>query len=126
MIALLRFFLHGFLIDETLAGYMPKNTVWQLTEMDGVAVSAQITIRFHARGSVTGQAPCNRYQAHQTAPYPWIRIERLVATKRACPNLALETRYLTQLQSMTLSEISGPVLLLRTETGDTLAFRTAD
>ena len=103
MIALLRFFLHGFLIDETLAGYMPKNTVWQLTEMDGVAVSA-----------------------HQTAPYPWIRIERLVATKRACPNLALETRYLTQLQSMTLSEISGPVLLLSTETGDTLAFRTAD
>lgn len=122
MIAFLAFFLHGFFTDETLAGYMPDKTVWRLTEMDGATVQTPITIQFGPRGTVTGQAPCNRYQALQTVPYPWFRLEGLVSTKRACPDLAQESRFFETLQSMTLSEVSGPILLLRTESGAVLAF----
>ena len=120
------FFLHGFFADESVAGYMPKDTIWTLTELDGDAVDPGITALFERGGALSGQAPCNRYRTTQTAPYPWFRIDPIQATKRACPDLALETRYFSLLAAMTLAELSGPVLLLSNDAGQTMVLEALD
>ena len=56
-------------------------------------------------------------------PYPWIKIENIAATKRACPDLAAESAYFTSLQAMTLSEVLGDVLILSNDEGDEMVFR---
>ena len=52
-----------------------------------------------------------------------IKIEDVAATKRACPDLAAENAYFTALQSMTLSEVLGNVLILSNDAGDEMVFR---
>lgn len=108
--------------DETISGYLPQGSLWQLVEMDGAAFVATATITFPAEGQVTGGAPCNRYTATQTAPYPWVSIEAIALTRRACPELAAEQRFVTALGEMTLAETSDTVLILSDEAGRRLVF----
>lgn len=115
-----------FFTDESLAGYVPNDTIWVLAEMDALPVQPRITLRFAHGQDAYGQAPCNSYRATLAAPYPWFALGPILSTKRACPDLALENRYFTTLQTMSLAEVSGPVLLLSNDTGDTLVFQAAN
>lgn len=108
--------------DETISGYVGGQTLWQLSELDGKPFREKATLRFEAEGRITGQAPCNRYFASQTAPYPWIAIGPVGSTKRACPALKDEYAYLSALPKMTLAEVSGPVLILSTDEGPFMVF----
>lgn len=109
--------------DETVAGY--AGGLWQLTERDGIPVTAAITLDLSDPGQISGTAPCNRYSATQTAPYPWVEIGPIATTRRACPDLQAEQAYLALLSRMTLAEVSGPVLILSNDMGETLSFRLA-
>ncbi|MEL6690534.1 MAG: META domain-containing protein [Pseudomonadota bacterium] len=120
-IALLAF-IGGCAADETISGYLDTGTTWQLTEMNGAPFGATATIQFPEEGSVTGKAPCNRYTASQAAPYPWIDIGPIAATKLACPELAAEGTFFAALDAMTLAEVSGPVLILNGENGEEMIF----
>ncbi len=70
--------------DETVTGY-GGDRLWTLVEMDGTAFNARATLRFGEDGKVSGQAPCNRYFSTQTAPYPWLDLGPIGATKMALP-----------------------------------------
>ena len=118
---ILPFLLEGCWTDETVSGY--ASGVFVLEEMRGVAVSERVTISFPEEGAVVGEAPCNGYRARQGVPYPWIRVEGIVATKRACPGLALEAAYFAALKAATLVEASGGVLILSDDAGELLVFR---
>ena len=102
--------LAGCLRDETISGFVPENAVWTLTEGPGLPAGA--TIAFPQPGQVTGQAPCNRYTAVQSAPYPWIDIKLGAVTKMACPALDQEADYFAALSAATLVEVVGDVLIL--------------
>lgn len=112
--------------DETVSGYSAADIVWQLAELDGAPFKARATMEFPEEGKITGDAPCNRYFGGQTAPYPWFRAEKIGATRMACPDLDLETKFLEALQSMTLAEVAGDTLLLSNDAGREMLFRVAN
>jgi heat shock protein HslJ len=109
--------------DETLSGYGAAGQVWELRQLDGIPFSATATITFPEAGQIAGQAPCNRYSGQQSAPYPWFEVRGVAATRMACPDLALESAFFEALAAMTLSEISGPVMILSNTEGREMLFR---
>lgn len=115
--------LASYLADETITAYGGADVIWTLTEMDRAPFTARATLVFEDGGAVYGQAPCNRFRATQSVPYPWIEIGPIMATKMACPDLEAEDAYLTALQEMTLAEVSGPVLILSNDEGREMVFR---
>jgi heat shock protein HslJ len=117
--------LAGYLQDETLSGFAQRDAVYVLEEIDGAPPPGQATIRFPATGAVTGEGPCNRYSAAQTAPYPWFAIGPIAATRRACPDLAFEAVFFEALTEMSLADALGPVLILSNDAGREMVFRAA-
>lgn len=111
--------------DETVSGYAGAGSVWRLTEMAGAPAPADITLALPRAGRIEGQGPCNRYSGGQAVPYPWFEAVEVVATKRACPDLAAETAYLRLLSGMTLAEVLGDVLILTDDADRSLVFRRA-
>jgi heat shock protein HslJ len=109
--------------DETVSGYADPGAVYVLRELDGAVFPARATISFPQAGRVAGAGPCNSYSAQQTAPYPWIRIETIVATRRGCADLGLEVAFFTGLRSATLVEVAGDVLILSDDAGGQMVFR---
>lgn len=109
--------------DETISAY-GQGDDYVLQELNGKVVNVPITLNIADSGQISGQAPCNRYSADQTAPYPWFALGPIISTRRACPELALESEYLTLLAQMTEAEVSGPILILSNEAKDALVFQT--
>lgn len=107
--------------DETVTSY-GGDRLWTLTEIDDAPFPSRATIRFGEEGKVSGNAPCNRYFTTQTAPYPWLELAPIGATKMACPDLAAETAYFTALAAMTLVEVNGDVMILSNEAGRKMVF----
>lgn len=108
--------------DESVAAYDGGN-IWQLYELDRAPFTARATLLFDEGGKVSGQGPCNSFFAEQTKPYPWIGIEKIGATRMACPDLQLESTYFDALAGMTLAEVSGDVLILSNDAGRQMLFR---
>ena len=109
--------------DETVSGYADSDAVYSLTEFDGAAFSSTATITFPEAGRVAGEAPCNLWSATQSAPYPWIELGPIAATRRACPDLEAETMFFEALGAMTIAEVSGDVLILSNDGGRSMVFQ---
>lgn len=111
--------------DETISGFLDPGETWQLRELDGAPWTERAALSFPGPGRVTGQGPCNSFTAAQSAPYPWIDIGPVAATRRACPELAAEARFFAALGAMAVAEVSGDVLLLTGEEGREMVFQAA-
>ena len=96
---------------------------YRLTTLNGVPFTASATLDLSTPGKISGDAPCNRYFADQTAPYPWFDAGPIGATRRACPDLAAETAYLTALAAMEFAETLGDTLILSNSDGAELVFQ---
>lgn len=110
--------------DESISKFVDPQSEYHLVELDGVAFTARATIAFPEQGRVVGQAPCNRYFATQSVPYPWFAIEGIGATRMACPDLAAETMFFDALEGMTLAEAVGNTLILSNSVGRQMVFET--
>ena len=108
--------------DETISGYADPDATYRLIEIEGAPFVARATMRFPEAGRLEGEAPCNRWSAEQTAPYPWFAPGPIAVTRRACPDLETESAFLTALAGMTLAEVQGPVLILSNENGGEMVF----
>jgi len=109
--------------DETVSGQTEETDVWVLDTINDAPVGVEVTIAFPEEGKVVGKAPCNRYFAAQTVPLPWFKLGPIGATKMACPDLDQEHQYFELLTAMTTSEIQGNVLILRSDTGQSLVYK---
>lgn len=109
--------------DETLTAYGAADEIWRLVEMDGLSTPYTATLRFPEPGVIAGEAPCNSFTGAMTVPYPWFEATRIVATRRACPDLSSEAAYLAALSDMTLSEVLGDTLILSTPEGRKMLFK---
>ncbi len=109
--AILPFLVFG-CADETISGFADPAAVYGLVELNGEPVTSDATVTFLTEGRVEGNGPCNAWSASQTAPYPWIELGPIAATRRACPELAFEGRFFEALTSVSLAEVSGPLLVL--------------
>jgi len=116
----------GYCKDETVSGHGGEGMTWVLRSLDGAPFTARATLAFPEEGEIAGAAPCNRYAGEQTVPYPWFSAERIVSTRRACPDLDAETRYLRALEQMTLAEIAGDTLILSNDAGREMVFRARE
>ncbi|MBE1285914.1 MAG: META domain-containing protein [Rhodobacteraceae bacterium] len=110
--------------DETVSAYGGADKIWVLSELDGNAFSARATLTFPEPGRIAGQSPCNTYSGQMEAPYPWFETGPLAVTRRACPDMAQEQVFLAALDAMTQSEVSGDVLVLSTEDGREMVFKS--
>ena len=109
--------------DETISGYADREATYRLVELNGEAFPSRATIAFPEPGTASGTGPCNRWSATQSAPYPWIALGPIAATRRACPNLEDEAAFFRALSDVTLAEILGDILILTTEDGREMVFR---
>lgn len=109
--------------DETISGYLSADAVWTLETINGVGFDARATLTFPEEGKVAGDAPCNSYSGTQIVPYPWIGIENLAVTRKACSELPQETTFLATLTDMTIAEVSGNTLILTNDQGNEMVFR---
>jgi len=110
--------------DETVSGFVDPEMVFQLTEVDGLPFGPTATISFPEEGRISGRGPCNSYSASQGAPYPWIKIGPVLATRQACGDLAREIEFFEKLGQMTQIEAGESVLILRGDTGGELVFQS--
>ncbi|GHA56782.1 hypothetical protein GCM10008927_23250 [Amylibacter ulvae] len=109
--------------DETISGQTGTDGTWLLQRLEGNPVGAEITLEFPEKGRVIGKAPCNHYFADQIAPLPWINIETIGATRRACPQLELESQYFQALTQATSVEVKGDILIMESEGGVVLEYK---
>ena len=109
--------------DETVSGYAQADAIYVLQDIDGVTFAPRATLTLPEQGVITGQAPCNSYLGKQTLPYPWFSVEALAVTKTACPELSDEVAFFAALQTMTLVETSGAILILSNDAGRAMVFQ---
>jgi heat shock protein HslJ len=109
--------------DEGISNFIDKDTEFRLVELDNTPFVARATIQFPDAGEVVGQAPCNRYFATQSVPYPWISIDSIGATRMACPDMAAEAAFFAALTDMTLVAVQGRTLILSNSSGRRMVFQ---
>ncbi len=108
--------------DQSVAAFVDPGSSWKLSALNGAPFLANATIAFPAAGRVTGQGPCNGYTAQQTAPYPWIEIKAIGATKMACSQMAEEQVFFNALTKVTIAEVAGTTLILSAENDIEMVF----
>lgn len=109
--------------DETISGYADPLATFALKELDGRMFPARATIAFPEEGRVRGEGPCNGYSAKQSVPYPWFQLGPILATRRACADLAQEIEFFAALEGVTLIEALGDTVILRNEASQEMVFR---
>lgn len=113
--------------DQTVRAYGADDRVWQVTHLRDAPFEARATLHFPQIGQINGDAPCNSYGTEMHVPYPWFGTGPIIATKRACPDLAAETAFFKALQEAALSEVGPNALTLSNEAGDVLlVFKPVD
>lgn len=112
--------------DETLSGHGADREIWQLQSLDGEPYAARATLMFPDEGSFVGEAPCNSYSGHQSAPYPQFAAGNIITTRMTCPDIDLETRYLRALSELTDVNITESRLTLSNKAGRELIFVPED
>ncbi|MEX3316456.1 META domain-containing protein [Sulfitobacter sp. PS-8MA] len=112
--------------DGTPDVYGDSGTTWQLTTLNGEAVTARATLMFPEAGQIAGKAPCNSFSGPLTADFPAFETGPIAATRMACPDLALETAFLNGLDQATTATVDAGILTLSNDSGATLVFKAAD
>lgn len=99
---------------KTLSGQ-----TWVLDSLGGEAIVNPVTATF-ADGQLTGVAPCNSFVGAYEGTGQPLRIGPLAATRRACPDLALEDRFLTALGQTAEASFTAAQMELRDAAGQPL------
>ncbi|MEW9918435.1 META domain-containing protein [Marimonas sp. MJW-29] len=110
--------------DETLYSYGAAGKTWRLVELRDAPFTSGATLTFPEPGRISGQAPCNLFNATQEAPYPWFATGPIAATRMACPDLEDERAFLDALAAASLSEVLGDTLILSNDDGVLLTFKS--
>lgn len=92
--------------------WLLPGTTWKLVELNGEPFTAQATATLTPEGRVTGQAPCNAFNATYVGHWPDLRFNAVARTKMACPELAQETAFFAALNKVTHAEMLSDSMLL--------------
>ncbi len=105
----------GLALASTTACYAQTGaeTTWRLTHIDDIPYPAQATMVLEADGRISGRAPCNSFAGGGDAQAPDFDARRVLATKRACPDLRAETAFFRALAAMQKVQQDGDTLTLR-------------
>ncbi len=99
---------------------------WFLVGLEGQDIGWRASLRLEG-DKASGQAPCNRWFASNTAALPGIDLSGIGATRMACPDLAAESAYFEALQAVQRTELDQGHLFLIGMEGRIMEFaRTSD
>lgn len=107
-------------------GADPTGHVWVLQSLHGAPFPAQASLSFPNQGRIEGTAPCNRYSATMETKLPAFVVGPILSTRRACPDLALETAYFKALKAVERAEGNATTLTLMGPDGRDMVFTAAD
>ena len=107
------------------AGSDGDDTVWVISEIDGVPFPARGTLSFESGGQIAGTAPCNEYRAALSAQAPRFDTGPITVTRASCAQGSLEVQYLYTLSQMTRIDVSGRTLTLSEPGGSSMVFKAA-
>jgi len=107
--------------DESPSGFALTDRPYILTDLNGALPPARASIEFR-RGRIIIEGPCWTSHAVLSAPYPWwemtdLHYEQTTATAAQCDLAAEDWDFVQALGEMTISEVSGDILIL-SNTGD--------
>lgn len=80
---------------------------WQLLAIDGTVTDIHATLRIEADGTITGEAPCNRWSTANSAAPPALQMRGIRATRMACDKLDDEQVFFDALSVMTTLQPDG-------------------
>ncbi len=95
---------------------MLESGVWMLSALGDDAVTAPISLTLKGE-RIEGVGPCNRYFGAFRRDGAALSIGPIAATRRACPELALEQRYFAALTDVAGAQIEGDQMALRDAEG---------
>ncbi len=113
-------------LPDTVGEAAPSSTVWTLVEVNGGEATFGATLRLLNSGRVLGTGPCNKFEAVQAAPLPWVEFTDFSSSQRGCAQAREEEAFFLALRSMDFAEVAGSSLLLSNDTGQSLFFRAAE
>ncbi len=98
------------------AATVTEGATWMLSRLGDEAVTAPVS--FTVKGErVEGVGPCNLYFGAFRRDGAALSVGPIAATRRACPDLALEERYFAALTDVTAARVEGDTLTLRDDGG---------
>jgi heat shock protein HslJ len=106
-------------------GWLLPGSQWRLTSLDGAPFEAPLVAELTVDGRVVGEGPCNRFSANYSGRLPDLTFEPVAATRRACPDLPLETAAFAALGRVDTAALTGGRLILTGADGTALAFDPA-
>jgi heat shock protein HslJ len=104
-------------------GVTLENTTWTLVSLDGKPVLApeggEIPSVVFGKdpGRATGSSGCNTFAAPYTVDGDALTFGLAISTRKACPDMFLETAFLAGLESTATHRIEGHDLVLRDADG---------
>lgn len=105
-----------------------KPYYWKLVAIDGAPFTASARIAFpetaDGQKRVIGDGPCNSFSGTVVSePFPTTRIEDVVATERACADMAAEQAFFSALSEMTGEGVGIGYLYFVNDAGRRMDFK---
>ena len=85
---------------------------YRLAGIDGQKVPANATLQI-AGNQISGQGPCNAYNAQNSAAWPAVALSPIASTRRACITEGGESAYFAALEQVAQASLSDGDLELR-------------
>lgn len=92
--------------------WLLPGTSWKLVELNGAPFEANAVATLTEDGRITGQGPCNAFNAAFTGTWPDIGFEPIPRTRRACPEIAAEDAFLAAMERVNRGEMLEDAMLL--------------
>ena len=84
---------------------------YRLAGIDGEKVPTNATLTI-AGNQISGQGPCNAYNARNGATWPAVALSPIASTRRACITEGGEAGYFTALGQTNMAQRTGDMLVL--------------
>ncbi|MFQ8431056.1 META domain-containing protein [Amaricoccus sp. W119] len=92
--------------------WLLPGTSWKLVELNGAPFEANAVATLTEDGRITGQGPCNSFNAAFTGTWPDIAFEPIPRTRRACPDRDAEDAFLAAMERVNRGEMLSDAMLL--------------
>ncbi|MER2507960.1 META domain-containing protein [Amaricoccus sp.] len=102
--------------------WLLPGTTWKLVELGGAPYTASTTATLTEDGRVTGQAPCNAFNANYVGRWPDLSFETVATTRAICPQIEEERLFLSVMDQVNHAELLTDSLLLTGPDGASLRF----
>ena len=84
---------------------------YRLLDIDGAAIPGTATMQIAGK-AISGQGPCNAYNAQNSAAWPAVALSPIASTRRACITEGGEAGYFAALGQTNMAQRSGDMLVL--------------